>query len=468
VFLAPIKLRFESVAAEEPHELYAWHIGPGAFTRLGPAWESVSLDGPDGAIEEGTVRVLRVGPFHQSWVAVHDQFVRDEHFRDYQRSGPFKSWEHQHRFLAGGVLSDAIDCRLPFGFMTQLPARELAFKPMFERMFVFRHLRTRFDLQRQREGRAWGSKVIAVAGSSGMIGRELCAFLASAGHQVVKLVRRAPHSEDERQWDPTATAPEPGLLDGVDAVVHLGGENLASGLWTAARKRAIRESRIQSTRLLARAIREADRPPEVFVVMSGVNAYGSGSSSELFSESSPLGNGFLAEVCREWEASAREASPIARVVSLRTGMVLSLRGGALPKLALPNWLGLGTVLGSGRQGVSWVGLEDLIGILYQCLWGDLEGPVNAVSPYPVTFAQLARTLARITHRPLLFRVPAPLLRIALGELATVVTEGNFVQCMRLQQAGFEFFYPKLEQALRHEMGLYIPDMHPPGWHCSIR
>lgn len=466
---ARVKLHFSSDTGSTAHQLYRWHVAPGAFTRLSPAWESVALEGPDGPIQEGTVRVLRVGPLRQRWVAVHDQFEMDAHFRDYQRKGPFRSWRHNHRFLAGGRLSDEIECTLPFHALTALPARELFLKPTFKRMFCFRHLRTAFDLGRQFEGQAWARKVIAVTGSSGLIGHQLCAFLSAAGHRVIRLVRRSAQGPDERSWDPTGSSLPHDLLEGVDAVVHLAGANVAGGLWTRARRKLIRDSRVEPTRLLARAIRAMDNPPEVLLVSSGINYYGQGGLDQPFTETSGSGSGFLAGVCREWERAAFEAaSGKTRVVVARTGMVLARSGGALPKLLWPNWLGLGSIIGSGRQGVSWIGLEDMVGVLYRCLYsGDLEGPVNAVSPGAVSASQFAEMLARVTRRPLLLRVPAPLLRLSLGEFATVVTEGNYVRPQALHRNGFRFVYPELEGALRHELGLYTPEMLPRGFKAEV-
>ena len=465
-----MKFHFQSRAGNDARELYRWHLAPGAFTRLVPGWESVRCPDAWLPLEQGDVRDLRVGPLGMRWQAVHDQFVEDHHFRDYQRRGPFAEWTHSHRFLADGTLSDLIHCSLPLAFLSEPWMRPLLIQPMLVRMFIFRHLRTAFDLARQRAARCSGM-VIAVTGSSGLIGGELCAFLCTAGHRVIRLVRRPARGPDERSWDPEGNRLPVHLLEGVDALVHLGGHNVTDGNWNAEHRRKIRTSRVRSTALLAGLIREMASPPRVFLVASGINYYDSAAgplTGRPFTENSPAGKGFLPEVCQEWEAAAVTAErPGTRVVRARTGMVLSMKGGALPKLLLPNNLGLGAVLGGGEQGVSWIGMEDAIGVLYRCLHDDqLSGPVNVVAPRPVPFREFAATLARVTRRPLLFRIPTGLLRLVLGELSTVVTEGMYVEPQALERQGFAFLYPGLEEALRHELGRYTDAMLPADWRTA--
>jgi uncharacterized protein (TIGR01777 family) len=242
-------------------------------------------------------------------------------------------------------------------------------------------------------------------------------------------------------------------LEGVDAVVHLAGEPVAGGRWNSERKLRIRASRVDGTRTLSRAMAQLESPPKVMISASATGWYGPSPEGEV-DESTPAGPGFLAEVCRAWEGAAdpaREAG--VRVVHPRTGVVLAGDGGALAKMLPPFLLGLGGRLGSGRQGMSWIGLDDLLGLLHQALFDDsLEGPVNAVAPAAVDNAEFTRVLARVLKRPALLPAPAFALKLLLGEMAEeLLLGGAFVRSTVLADSGFDFHHPELEQALRWEL-----------------
>ena len=296
---------------------------------------------------------------------------------------------------------------------------------------------------------------ILLTGSSGLIGSELVPFLRAAGHSVTRLVRRPAHPEaKEIAWDPAEGKLDPAALEGHDAVVNLSGENLGEGRWTAARKAQIVESRLKSTSLLATTLASLTHRPRVMVSASAVGVYGN-RGDETLTEESNLGSGFLAELCRNWEAACQPAAEKGiRVVHLRSGVVLSPAGGALKKMLTPFKMGVGGVVGGGRQYMSWVALDDLLTVILFALEHDeVRGPVNAAAPNPVTNHEFTKTLGRVLGRPTLFPVPAFAARLAFGEMADeMLLSSARVLPAKLQSAGFTFQFPELESALRHVLG----------------
>ncbi|MBZ0158595.1 MAG: TIGR01777 family oxidoreductase [bacterium] len=296
---------------------------------------------------------------------------------------------------------------------------------------------------------------VLITGSTGFVGSALVPFLATGGHRVTRLVRATPeHGIAEVQWDPEAGIIDTARLEGLDAVVHLAGENIAAGRWTAEKKVKIRDSRVGGTRLLCDSLAGLKQPPKVLVCASAIGYYGD-RGDEVLTEESTLGSGFLAEVCREWEAAAKSAVQKGiRVVHLRFGMVASATGGALAKLLPPFKMGLGGVLGTGNQYISWIALDDLLGVIAHALTTEaLQGPVNAVTPNPVTNQEFTRTLGRILGRFTLFPIPATAAHLAFGEMADeVLLASQRVQPTRLLATGYRFRYPDLEGALRHSLG----------------
>jgi uncharacterized protein (TIGR01777 family) len=299
--------------------------------------------------------------------------------------------------------------------------------------------------------------LVAVTGASGLIGTALTRRLQDGGHQVLRLTRSRTTSADQVQWDPTAGRLDADALAKADAVVHLAAKNLGERLrWNARVKRELLESRVEGTALVARTMADlAGGPggPRTLVCASGVGFYGS-RGDELLTESSTGGSGFLAEVCRQWEAAADPAREAGlRVVHMRTGPVQDRSGGGLPKQALIFRLGLGGRIGSGRQWLSWTSLDDIVGAYLHALTHDeLYGPVNNVAPNPVTNAEFTATLARVLRRPALLPVPEFAPRLVLGEAA-----GEFLfvsqraHPARLLETGYRFKFPELEPALRHTL-----------------
>ena len=292
---------------------------------------------------------------------------------------------------------------------------------------------------------------IAVTGASGLVGSALLPALRRHGFEVVSLVRRAPADESEVRWDPAARTIDRDALAGVTGVVHLAGENVASGRWTEAKKERIRSSRVEGTSLLARALAGLSPKPRVFVSASAIGFYGA-RGSEVIDESASQGAGFLASVCGEWEAAAAPAREAGiRVVHPRIGVVFASEGGALAKMKLPFLLGLGGRIGDGSQYMSWITLDDLVSsLVFMLERDDLEGPVNAVSPSPVTNAELTATLARVLKRPALLPVPKLALRLGAGaEMANEMFIGGArIAPTVLHTHGFRWAHPSLEPALR--------------------
>jgi uncharacterized protein (TIGR01777 family) len=288
-----------------------------------------------------------------------------------------------------------------------------------------------------------------VSGAGGLIGSSLVASLTAGGHQVTRLTR-AGSEAGSIAWDPATGVQDRDALEGHDAVVHLAGENIA-GRWTAAKKRRIADSRIIGTRSLCAALAALQRPPNVLVCASAIGYYGD-RGDEMLDERSPAGTGFLAETCRAWEEAAEGARGRGiRVVPLRFGVVLSRRGGALARMLTPFRLGLGGRIGDGSQYMSWVAIDDAVGALEHALAReDLSGPVNAVSPAPVTNREFTATLARVLSRPAVFPMPAAAARLVFGEMADALLLASArVTPARLLATGYPFRHPALEGALRH-------------------
>lgn len=295
---------------------------------------------------------------------------------------------------------------------------------------------------------------VLVTGASGFVGSALMPFLRGRGHEAVALVRSRNGRPPSVYWDPAGGTIDRSGLEGFDGVVHLAGESISSGRWSAARKARIRASRVRGTRLLAGALAGLQRPPAVLVSASATGFYGD-RLGEALAEGSPPGSSFLAQVCREWEDACEPARKAGiRVVNPRIGVVLGAAGGALRKMLAPFRLGLGGRIGSGRQYLAWIALDDLLEvILYALVAPDLEGPVNAVAPAPVTNLEFTRTLARVLRRPAFLPLPGWAARLALGEMAEelLLASARARPC-RLLEAGFVFHHPVLEAALRHALG----------------
>jgi uncharacterized protein (TIGR01777 family) len=441
--------------------VFEWHRRPGALERLTPPWETAEVVSRTGGIEQsGSLITLqvRMGPFRRLWVSEHRDYQEGRQFRDIQVQGPFASWAHTHRFepidAGSSILEDQIEYELPLGWVGRLLGRSFV-REKLERLFHYRHRTTTQDLESHLRIQTARAMKILVSGSSGFIGSSLVPFLTTGGHEVIRLSRTKPNQDETVvRWDPVRRQIDLSHLDGVDAVVHLAGENLGTGRWSRQKKHRIRTSRVEGTRFLCESLTKLPNPPRVLVSASAVGYYGS-RGDEVLDEQSQPGSGFLSEVCRGWEEATEPARQIGvRVVNLRIGAVLSPAGGALAQMLPPFKAGLGGQVGSGNQYMSWISIEDLVGlILFVLREENLVGPVNAVAPHPVTNRELTKTLGRVLRRPTAMALPTFAARLAFGEVADeLLLASARVNPSKLLGAGYEFRHPRLETALRHVLG----------------
>ncbi|GAB4231275.1 MAG: hypothetical protein Tsb0021_09630 [Chlamydiales bacterium] len=292
---------------------------------------------------------------------------------------------------------------------------------------------------------------ILVSGSSGLVGTSLVSFLDAKGHEVTRLLRTEKKSHlPQVIWDPYSADADISKFEGFDAVINVAGENIASGRWTKTKKHKIRQSRVQLTENLVEVLKKTKNPPKIFLNASAIGYYGD-TGDVPATEESPAGTGFLAEVCRDWEKAALGGEAIGmRVVTPRIGMVLSSKGGALHKMLTPFRLGLGGVLGSGEQFMSWITLKDLIHLFVFCLENEeIQGAVNATAPNPVTNREFTKTLGHVLNRPTVIPMPKFLLQTLFGEMAQELLLVNTrVIPHRLVHSAFHFEHPKIDIALK--------------------
>lgn len=296
---------------------------------------------------------------------------------------------------------------------------------------------------------------ILISGSHGLVGSALITSLTADGHDVVRLVRREPRSgAPEVKWRPDTGLIDKDQLEGLDAVVHLAGENIAEGRWTSEKKRAILESRVKGTALLSQTLATLKQPPAVFVSASAIGYYGD-RGDQLLNENSAPGNDFLAHVCQEWErATGPAVEKGIRTVLTRFGIILDENGGALEKMLTPFRMGIGGRIGSGKQWMSWIALDDVIRAL-RFVMDDrsISAPVNVVAPNPVRNAEFTKTLGRVLSRPTFFPVPAFAVRLAFGEMAdALLLASQKVEPSVLASRGFEFKWTTLEPVLKYLLG----------------
>lgn len=439
--------------------VFDWHTRPGAIERLTPPWQPMELVERQGGVEDGARVIFDMvfGPFRKRWVAEHRDFERGIHFRDVQVKGPFAHWDHSHRIVPEGpgscMLVDHIRYALPGGNVGNWLGAGFV-KSTLKAAFDYRHRILHQDLAAHLSRRGATAMNILVTGSTGMVGSALVPFLTTGGHQVKRLTHGNREGAEWIRWDPRQGQLDAASLQGLDVVIHLAGENIAGGRWSDERKQRIRDSRVKGTSLLCEKLAGLDQPPKVIVSASAIGFYGPRGSEKL-DEDSPAGTGFLAEVCKEWEdacAPARDKG--IRVVNARLGVVLSPNGGALAKMLLPFKMGVGGVVGSGQQYMSWIALDDVVGGLHQVVVTEtLRGPVNLVAPNAATNHQFTKALGKVLGRPTILPMPAFMARLAFGEMADeLLLTGQHVTPKKLLESDYAFRYPDLEGALRHLLG----------------
>jgi uncharacterized protein (TIGR01777 family) len=440
--------------------VFRWHSRPGTLERLNPPWEPVEVVERSGGVEDGSRAVMRVpiGPFRRLWVAEHRGYQEGREFHDVQIRGPFAYWDHRHRIEPDGpdacYLEDHIEYALPLGAIGRLLGAGLV-RNKLDTAFAYRHRVLAQDLAAHSALKGSVSMNVLVTGSTGLVGSALVPFLTTGGHRVTRLVRSPQQTlEPTVGWDPEKGQLDAAALEGLDAVIHLAGESIAAGRWNAERKARIRDSRVKGTRLLSETLARLSRPPRTFLCASAIGYYGS-RGDELLREDSSLGTGFLAEVCRDWEAAAAPAQDKGmRVVFLRNGVILSPRGGALAKMLFPFKMGGGGKVGNGQQYMSWIALDDVVGAIHHAwITESLQGPVNLVAPNPVTNLEFTKTLGRVLRRPTMLPLPAFAARLMFGELAdALLLSSARVAPGQLLATNYAFRFPRLEAALRHLLG----------------
>ncbi len=440
-------LTYSSVVCAEPEEVFAWHSRPGAIRRLMPPWQPVRVVQEAPSVRDGEAVLALPGGLR--WVARHDpdSYEEQRQFADVLQPplGNALRWRHTHQFAPaadqGTLVLDIVDTQLPAGALRS--------------MFAYRHRQLAGDLAVHARAREVCPQAltVAVTGASGLIGSNLAALLTTGGHRVIRLVRHEPQHRDERRWNPDD--PDPELLTGVDAVVHLAGASIA-GRFTAQRKREILFSRTGPTRALATLAAACGPRLRAFVTASAVGFYGADRGDEVLTEASERGDGFLADVAAAWEEAVAPATNAGvRTVQVRTGIVQTPRGGVL-RLLFPLFeAGLGGPVGGGAGWQAWIEIDDLLDIYLRAVTDPgLSGPVNAVAPAVARNAEYARTLGRVLRRPAVIPVPALGPRLLLGaDGAKELAEASQrVRPAVLTAAGHQFRYPELAPALRHVLG----------------
>ena len=441
-------------------DVFEWFEHRGSFRRLMPPWEISEEVHSDENLQNGAKRIFRfpLGPIKMTWVAEHLGYQPPEKFEDVMIKGPFKSWHHKHHFenIGNGQchVIDDVEYSLPMGFPGRLVAGR-SVKKRLDRIFGARSQRLIRDLEQHKIHRNKPRKRILISGASGLIGKQLVAFLDTGGHDIWRLVRRHPDSKNQEIfWSPNEELLNPKSIEGFDVVIHLGGAGIGDKRWSKSRMKIIESSRVESTTLLAKTLANLSNKPELFMVASAIGWYGN-RSDEILTEESESGAGFLPDVCTAWEASADAAKNAGiRTIYLRTGVVLDANGGALAKMLLPAKLGAGGPIGRGRQWLSWVSMDDEIYAIHHLLMSlDAEGVYNIVSPNPVKQKQFAKKLGKVLRKPAFIPTPPFAIWLLFGKMGvSLTTESQRVTPSRLLDSGYKFQHEKLVGALRDTLG----------------
>lgn len=452
------KLCYTSVLPHKRETVYEWHGRQGAINRLLPPWQETEVLERSGGLGKGAITRLRmnVGPVNIPINALHIDANNGHFFEDQQTKGPFKYWNHRHMF------SDTTDgCLLEDNLTYQLPINKLL--PQFAKKYIKKELIKTFcyrkkillhDLSRHQEYSTKPLRIL-ITGASGALGKELCPFLTSGGHKIHTLVRRPPVNDNELYWNP-----EQGHIDElpqVDVVIHLAGEYIGLSRWSTAKKDKVIQSRVQGTKLLVNAMKKS--PPKVFLSSSAIGYYGNNQQLHI-NENQEVGSGFLAEVCNSWELEAMEAKKLGvRTVLLRLGVVLGQRGGALKRMLSAAKIGFPKAFGNGNQFTSWLGMNDCLAAILHCMTQNIDGPVNIVSPYPLTNKAFFAKLAHFGKKPLLPAIPELYLKVLYGEMAEeIALASSHISPQKLVDSGFVFWEKHIDDSLITQLGAFNEDI----------
>lgn len=428
--------------------VFTWHTRKPAFGRLFPAYIQSKLIHIRGDFPNQEVYFKFFNFFIPIyWKAKHIDFKANSYFTDIQKKGPFKSWKHLHLFTETKDklcnLTDNIEYSLPLPFITHKLFKHY-FDKMLKKQFKFREKRliqefsilSKFDTKPLK---------ILISGSSGLVGSELSAFLAAAGHQVTALKRKALNSSDSVLNYKTAEARN---LEGFDVIIHLAGESVM-GLWSAKKKQEIYNSRVLSTQFLCKQIQSLKQPPKILITASAIGYYPESSNGEAFDENAAMGESFLAEVVKDWEnaTNSLKNTSATRVVHARLGLVLHPKGGSLFPLNLFTKLGLAHSFGKGNNIWSWVSLDDVIYSFYHIIHSpEIVGPINIVAPEPVSQTETLQTLAKHLKRPYFLKIPRFLVKLLLGEMGqNLILANQRIKPQKLLDSRYLFLHRNLQE-----------------------
>lgn len=423
-----------------------------------------------GGINNGAISVFRinVGPITFKWVAKHFGYIHNLQFQDKMIKGPFKKWVHTHSFISQGqnqcIIEDKIEYMPRFGKIGSKILQK-RMQNYLNQLFLYRSRILVNDLFLEKITQEKGKRIL-ISGSHGLIGSSLIPLLTSIGrHKISRLVRKVKNNnmdllpetnkEDKKTifWDPQYNKLDPYELEGFDIIIHLAGENIF-GRWTDTKKQRIFDSRVGSTKLLSESLTKLSHPPSLLICASAIGYYGDRPNEYLTEDSNP-GKGFLSEVCQKWEKATKEATEIGiRVVNTRFGVVLTPKGGILQKLLSPFKLGLGITIGNKDQYISWVSIEDVIkSIFYSITNTSIKGPINIVSPNPVTNLEFSDILKKIFNPKLSMSISQNIPKLIFGEMSKEVLSTNtYVIPKKLVSTDYKFFSSELEDSLRFLLG----------------
>lgn len=425
-----------------------------------------------GGINNGAISIFRInfGPITFKWVAKHFGYIHNVQFQDKMIKGPFKKWVHTHSFIPQNsfhqcIIEDKIEYMPRFGKIGS-KILEKKMQNYLNQLFLYRSRILVNDLFLEKITQEKGKRIL-ISGSHGLIGSSLIPLLTSIGrHKISRLVRKVinnnnmdllpeTNKEDKKTifWDPQYNKLDPYELEGFDIIIHLAGENIF-GRWTDIKKQRIYDSRVGSTKLLSESLTKLSHPPSLLICASAIGYYGDRPNEYLAEDSNP-GKGFLSEVCQKWEKATKEATEIGiRVVNTRFGVVLTPKGGILQKLLSPFKLGLGITIGNKDQYISWVSIEDVIkSIFYSITNTSIKGPINIVSPNPVTNLEFSDILKKIFNPKLSMSLSQNIPKLIFGEMSKEVLSTNtFVIPKKLVSTDYKFFSSDLEDSLRFLLG----------------